>query len=368
MPGAARVAHHLADGPGQVEEAERVALVEPGALSAPFEIIDPADGYEAPKARIGDHHQHEQHRGAARQGQQEGEHRRGQQADRTGSRQPARSDQRPTTGLDRALRPLPPAGRPRRRPHRSRRGGRAAVARAPQACRRAARQAGEPHARQEARIAQGRPEGAEPVAPARVGGGACSIRVRQTRTRPARPPARRRAAGWSGSRRCRAPVPSSPPAMAAASAVPISSARRLPWRARSATPARRPRTPRRRPPAGSGRHRAGPQVREAERHARHDHQREARPPPSGARRCVWRASPRDGREQRAGGVGSGEQAGRRLAQVEVVRVVGQERRDRPVEHRVHEHDRCNEHNEPAHRGDASGSRLRASRRFAPVAA
>ena len=68
---------------------------------------------------------------------------------------------------------------------------------------------------------------------------------------------------------------------------------------------------------------------------------------------------RDGADERAGAEGAHEQAGARLAEVELVGVAGHERRERAEEHRVHEHDRADEDQETAHSTTLPTGRSRA---------
>ena len=56
----------------------------------------------------------------------------------------------------------------------------------------------------------------------------------------------------------------------------------------------------------------------------------------------------DPAEQRAGAERGDEQPGAGLGEPELVRVAGHERRERPEQHRVHEHDHGDENQKPAH--------------------
>ena len=56
----------------------------------------------------------------------------------------------------------------------------------------------------------------------------------------------------------------------------------------------------------------------------------------------------DPAEQRAGAEGGDEQPGAGLREPELVRVAGNQRRERPEQHRVHEHDNGDENQKPTH--------------------
>ena len=56
----------------------------------------------------------------------------------------------------------------------------------------------------------------------------------------------------------------------------------------------------------------------------------------------------DGAEQRAGAERPDEQPGAGLREPELVRVAGHERRERPEQHRVDEHDHADQEQKPAH--------------------
>ena len=66
-------------------------------------------------------------------------------------------------------------------------------------------------------------------------------------------------------------------------------------------------------------------------------------------------------DQRPGGIRGGHRAGRQLRQVQLVGQVGQQRRDRGVEHRVHEHDRPDDQHQPALGGVGGSPHLRVAR-------
>ena len=67
----------------------------------------------------------------------------------------------------------------------------------------------------------------------------------------------------------------------------------------------------------------------------------------------------------AGRIGGGEHAGRRLRQVELVRVVGQQRRDGGEEHGVHQHHRSHEKKQPPHARRCYASAVILARRCPP---
>ena len=73
----------------------------------------------------------------------------------------------------------------------------------------------------------------------------------------------------------------------------------------------------------------------------------------------------DAAEERAGAEGGDEQPGARLRKPELVRVAGNQRRERPEQHRVHEHDDGDENQKPTHELRTYRRRRTAGRGSAP---